>query len=261
MKVTPPNSNILNNVLQQQQKLLQQQATAKRINSAADDAAGLQISNRLTSTINAQQQGQRNLADGIAFARVYEQALQGVNDNLLELDRLAIAAGNGIYSAQDRQALQTEAQGYLANIQQGLETEFAGNRLFSDSARSFNAGDGELNLQTRDAQALLSAQNIFNLDLTNPQGLTAAQNSIRAASEQISAFQAETGASINRLQSALNTVSGREVATSDARSRLADLDYARASSDRAAANILTQSSINVALQARVSAEQALSFFS
>lgn len=261
MKVTPPNSNILNNVLQQQQKLSQQQATAKRINSAADDASGLQISNRLTSTINAQQQGQRNLADGIAFARVYEQALQGVNDNLLELDRLAIAAGNGIYSAQDRQTLQTEAQSYLANIQQGLQTEFAGNRLFSDSARSFNAGDGELNLQTRDAQALLSAQNIFNLDLTNPQGLTTAQSSIRAASEQISAFQAETGASLNRLQSALNAVSGREVATSDARSRIADLDYARASSDRAAANILTQSSINVALQARVSAEQALSFLS
>lgn len=146
MKVTPPNSNILNNVLQQQQKLSQQQATAKRINSAADDAAGLQISNRLTSTINAQQQGQRNLADGIAFARVYDQALQGVNDNLLELDRLAIAAGNGIYSAQDRQALQAEAEGYLANIQQGLATEFAGNRLFSDSARSFNAGDGESEL-------------------------------------------------------------------------------------------------------------------
>lgn len=87
------------------------------------------------------------------------------------------------------------------------------------------------------------------------------QSSIRAASEQISAFQAETGASINSLQSALNAVSGREVATSEARSRIADLDYARASSDRAAANILTQSSINVALQARVSSEQALSLLS
>mgnify|MGYP006159912571 CR=1 FL=1 len=111
------------------------------------------------------------------------------------------------------------------------------------------------------SKALLSAQNIFNLDLTNPQGLTAAQSSIRTASEQISAFQAETGAGINSLQSALNAASGRELATSEARSRIADLDYARASSDRAAANILTQSSINVALQARVSSEQALSLLS
>lgn len=118
-----------------------------------------------------------------------------------------------------------------------------------------------LSLQTRDAQALLSAQNIFNLDLTNPQGLSTVQSSIRAASEQISAFQAETGASINSFQSTLNAVSGREVATSEARSRIADLDYARASSDRAAANMLTQSSINVALQARVSSEQALSLLS
>lgn len=261
MKVNTPNTNILNNVLQQQQKLTQQLATGKRINSAADDAAGLQIANRLSSSINAQEQGQRNLADGIAFARVYDQALQGINDNVLELERLTIAAGNGIYSDADRQALQTEANGYLANIQQGLGAEFAGKALFADSNLAFNAGDSNLALQTRDLGAVLANQNIFNLDLTDPATLSDNLSTIRNTGEQLSAFQAEVGASINALQSAANAVSGQQVATAEARSRIADLDYAKASSERAANNILSQSSINVAMQARVSSEQALSLLS
>lgn len=261
MKVNTPNANMLNNVLQQQQKLSQQLATGKRINSAADDAAGLQIANRLSSNINAQQQGQRNLADGVAFARVYEQALQGINDNVLELERLTIAAGNGIYSAADKQALQAEANGYLANIQQGLTSEFAGKPLFTDTKQAFNTGDSALNVQTQDLNAVLNSQNLFSVDLTDSAGLNNTLTAIRNTAEQLGSFQAETGAAINAMQSASRNVAGQEVATAEARSRIADLDFAKASSERAANNMLTQSSINVALQARVSSEQALSLLS
>ncbi|MDP5034630.1 flagellin [Alishewanella sp. SMS8] len=257
MKITTPSNNILNNVLQQQQKLAQQEASGKRITSAADDAAGLQISNRLNSAINGQQQGQRNIADGVAFARVYEQAVQGVSDNVNEIERLAIAAGNGIYSDADKQALQSEANGYLANIQQGLTTEFAGKKLFEDTALSFNAGNSNLQLQTQDLGAALNSQNLFSIDLTQPQTLT----TVRAVAEQLNALQTEVGASINAFDSASRAVSGQQVATSEARSRIADLDYAKASSERAANNILSQSSVNVAMQARVSSEQALSLLS
>lgn len=261
MKVNPPNANLLGNVLQQQQKLSQQLATGKRINNAADDAAGLQIANRLSSNINAQQQGQRNLADGVAFARVYDQALQGVNDNLLELERLTIASGNGIYSAADRNALQAEANGYLANIQQGLTAEFAGKALFTDSTLAFNAGESTLSLQTQDVGGALTDQNIFNLDLTDANATATNLTAVRTAVEQVTGFQATTGAAINALQSASRSVSGQEVATAAARSRIADLDFAKASSERAANSILTQSATNVAMQARVSAEQALSLLS
>lgn len=261
MKITPNGNNELAGILQKQQKLSQQLATGKRINNAADDAAGLQIANRLSSNINAQQQGQRNLADGVAFARVYDQALQGVNDNLLELERLTIAAGNGIYSEADRQALQTEANGYLANIQQGLTAEFAGKSLFTESDLAFNAGESNLSLQTQDLGTVLANQNIFNLDLTDPSALAASLTAVRGAAEQVNAFQAETGAAINTFQSASRAVAGQEVATAEARSRIENLDYAKASSERAANNILTQSSINVAMQARVSSEQALSLLS
>ncbi|WP_189482901.1 flagellin [Alishewanella tabrizica] len=261
MKVNTPNTNILNNVLQQQQKLAQQQATGKRINSAADDSAGLQIANRLSSTLNAQGQGQRNLADGIAFARVYDQALQGINDNVLELERLTIAAGNGIYNDADRQALQTEANGYLANIQQGLGAEFAGKALFTDSNLTFNAGESSVALQTTDLSAVLADQNLFNLDITQPANQANNLATLRSTAEQLGAFQADIGASINAFQGTANAVSGQQVATAEARSRIADLDFAKASAERAANGILAQSSINVAMQARVTSEQALSLLS
>lgn len=261
MKITSGISNELSTILQQQQKLAQQQATGKRINSAADDAAGLQISNRLSSTVNAQAQGQRNLADGVSFARVYEQALQGINDNVLELERLTIAAGNGIYSDADRQALQTEANGYLANIQQGLGAEFAGKALFTDSNLAFNAGDSNVTLQTRDVGAVLAGQNIFNLDITQPANQANNLATLRSTTEQLGVFQADIGATINAFQGTANAVSGQQVATAEARSRIADLDYAKASAERAANGILAQSSINVAMQARVTSEQALSLLS
>lgn len=258
MKITPGINNGLADILQKQQKLEQQLASGKRINKAADDAAGLQIANRLGSTVNAQEQGQRNLADGIAFARVYDQALQGINDNVMELERLTIAAGNGAYSEADRQALQTEANAYLANIEQGLDAEFAGKTLFSESSLAFNAGDSNLVLQTRDLGTVLTNQNIFNLDLTDPSKQSDNLSSIRNTVEQLGTLRAEMGASINAFQSANSMVSGQQVATAEARARITDLDYAKASSERAANSILSQSSMNVAMQARVSSEQALS---
>uniref|UniRef100_UPI003FA547C2 flagellin N-terminal helical domain-containing protein n=1 Tax=Arsukibacterium sp. TaxID=1977258 RepID=UPI003FA547C2 len=98
MKINNPgNLNPLNQAQLQQDSLLKKLATARRINSAADDAAGLQIANRLDSSTAGKAQGERNLYDGISLARVYEQGLQGINDNLGELNRLAVAAGNGIY--------------------------------------------------------------------------------------------------------------------------------------------------------------------
>jgi flagellin len=94
MKVNTPGSlNTLNQAQLQQESLLKKLATAKRINSAADDAAGLQIANQLSSSINGKGQGERNLYDGVSLARVYEQGLQGINDNLGELNRLAVVAG------------------------------------------------------------------------------------------------------------------------------------------------------------------------
>ncbi len=255
--------NTLNQAQLQQENLLKKLANGRRINSAADDAAGLQIANQLSSSINAKAQGERNLYDGISLSRVYEQALQGVNDNFAELGRLAVAAGNGIYGNQERQALQKEANGLLDNARQIIDnTEFAGKKLFgADASINFESGSGALSLTTTDLGSALQSQNAFNLDLTNPASAAQALGRIEQARDFIGALQAEAGAEANRFAAAARNSSGQQVAESAARSRIADLDYARASSDRAAANILTQSSINVAMQARISSDRALSLLS
>jgi flagellin len=251
--------NSLNQAQQQQENLLKKLAIGRRINSAADDAAGLQIANQLSSSINAKAQGERNVYDGASLARVYEQGLQGINDNLGELNRLAVAAGNGIYGAQERQALQTEADSYLANIQQTIDnTEFAGKKLFgADASVAFGTGNGSLNLTTTDVQAALQNEDAFNIDFTSAASAEASLSRVADAIDVIGGLQAQAGAEANRFASAARNLNGQQIAESAARSRIEDLGYARATSEKTAADILAQSSSSVAMQGRVNQQQAL----
>ncbi|MDX5407672.1 MAG: flagellin [Chromatiaceae bacterium] len=260
MKLNAPGSlNTLNQAQLQQENLLKKLATARRINSAADDAAGLQIANKLSSSINAKAQGERNVYDGISLARVYEQSLQGINDNLGELSRLAVAAGNGIYGAEERAALQSEADAYVANAQQIIDnSEFAGKKLFgADASVTFGTGSGSINLTTTDVAAGLQSTNALNIDLTSSAGAAAALDSLAQARDYIGELQTQAGAEANRFASAASNLNNQQIAESAARSRIEDLDFARATSDKAAADILTNSSVSVALQARLSQQQAL----
>lgn len=264
MKLNAPSSlNTLNQAQLQQDSALKKLATAKRINRAADDAAGLQIANQLSSNINGNAQGERNLYDGVSLARVYEQGLQGINDNLAELNRLAVAAGNGIYGAQERAALQSEADKYVANIQQTVDsTEFGGKKLFvRDGSLSFGTGSGNLSFSTTDVVSGLNQQNIFSIDFSSKEHAAASLSNIQQSLDYIAGLQAEAGASINSFSGAASSLNSQQIAQSAARSRIEDLDYARASSNRVAADILANTSISVALQARMQQQNALNLLS
>ena len=86
----------------------QRLASGLRINSAKDDAAGLQISDRLTSQINGLGQGNRNCNDGIAFAQTIEGAMDEMTNMLQRIRTLSIQAANGTYSQEDRKSIQQE---------------------------------------------------------------------------------------------------------------------------------------------------------
>lgn len=264
MKINSTNvGNGLNQAQLQQDSLLKKLATAKRINNAADDAAGLQIANQLSSSINGKAQGERNVYDGISLARVYEQSLQGINDNLGELSRLAVAAGNGIYGTQERAALQAEADSYVANAQQIIDnSEFAGKKLFgADASVAFGTGSGSVSLTTTDVATGLQSTNALNIDLTSSAGAAAALDSLAQARDYIGELQTQAGAEANRFASAASNLNNQQIAESAARSRIEDLDFARASSDKAAADVLANSSVSVALHARLSQQQALNLLS
>ncbi|MCC5853772.1 MAG: flagellin [Alkalimonas sp.] len=253
------NNSILNQTIAQQDNLFKKLASARRINSAADDAAGLQIANQLTSGINAREQAVRNVYDGVSLARVYDQGLQAIEENLQDLNTLAIQAGNGIYGASERQALQQQADQLLGNIQQVIDnTEFAGKGLFNQSGDvTFGTGDSSLSLSTEDVAAVLTTSNLFDFDLTDPSQLSASLGSVEQSLQQLGGLRADTGATINAFEAAASVIDRQRIGESEARSRIEDLDFAKAVSEQVAGNILLQSSISVAAQGRVQQEQAL----
>ncbi len=238
--------------------MLKKLATAKRITSAADDAAGLQIANRLTQQANGTTQGIRNVYDGISLANVADQTLAGVTDNLNELNRLTVQAGNGMLTADDRKALQDQVSQLTTGIQQQLsDSNFAGIKLF-DQAKSlaFDTGNGLVSVQSDDLSTALTNSGVLAIDVTDAGSLQTAQDSLKSFAEQINASRAEFGASINRFDAAARGLMNMNENTQAARSRIEDLDYAQAVSEQVASQIREKASLAVISQGRLSAEQA-----
>ncbi|KRS21903.1 flagellin, partial [Alishewanella sp. WH16-1] len=139
----------------------QRLASGYRINSAADDAAGLQISNRLTSQINGINQGIRNANDGISLSQVAEGALDEMTTAIQRMRTLVIQSRSGINSQEDRTAIQNEVKQINKEITRIAETtSFAGIPLL----------DGRLN---RDFLVGANAGENINVNLERDEGWTA----------------------------------------------------------------------------------------
>ena len=122
----------------------QRLASGMRINSAKDDAAGLQISDRLTSQINGLNQGNRNTNDGIALAQTIEGALDETTSMLQRIRVLAVQSANGTNSASDRKAIQEEVTQLSQEINRiARQTTFAGNTILNGA----NNPNGKNHLQ------------------------------------------------------------------------------------------------------------------
>lgn len=119
----------------------QRLSSGLRINSAKDDAAGLQISNRLTNQINGLQQGNRNANDGIALCQTMEGALDETTSMLQRIRTLAIQAANGTNTTVDREAIQQEISQLSAEITRiACKTTFAGRQCLAGVAGSDHGG-------------------------------------------------------------------------------------------------------------------------
>ena len=120
----------------------QRLASGMRINSAKDDAAGLQISDRLTSQINGLNQGNRNTNDGIALAQTIEGALDETTSMLQRIRVLAVQSANGTNSASDRKAIQEEVTQLSQEINRiARQTTFAGNTILNGAVVTGKAGN------------------------------------------------------------------------------------------------------------------------
>lgn len=237
-------------------------ASGKRINSAADDAAGLQIANRLTSQIDGTGQAISNSISGISVAQVAQGGLDSISNDLSSLRTLAIQSGNGIYTDADRAALQKQADALLGSIQSTIDkTTFGGQELLkSDGNLGFQVGPNAGQTQdvaTSDVGATLTANGLFSFDVTNPSSLDAALTAVDSSIENVSGLQADYGATQNAFSSRVNALLTGQENEAAARSRIQDADYAVEVSNQVVANILERSSTSVQAQANASAGQAL----
>lgn len=247
---------------------MQQLSTGLRINSAKDDAAGLAISNSMTSQINSMSQGIRNANDGISLAQTGEGALSEVTNMLQRVRQLAVQSSSGTYSTTDRSNMQSEVTSLSAEINNiVVSTQFNGNNLFSTTgAATFNiqAGANATDAITLTSETLstLSTANMIgagaNLLVDSTAHATTTIANVDLALAQVNATSAGLGAGESELSSAVNNLTSGKTNLSAARSRILDTDYSAASTQLSKAQILSQASTAMIAQANQSAQGVLS---
>ena len=243
----------------------QRLSSGLRINSAADDAAGLQISNRLTSQINGLDQAIRNANDGISLSQVAEGAMDEITNALQRIRVLAVQSQNGINSSADRVALQKEVSALKTEISRiATTTQFGGIKLLDGkfSAKFLvgaNAGQNiSVNLSRTGGGYGASGLNINTLSISSVGGASAALASIDSAIKTIDSTRADLGALQNRFQSTIRNLSNIVENVSAARSRIRDTDFAKETAELTRSQIMQQASTTILSQANQRPQAALS---
>jgi flagellin len=236
-----------------------------RINKAADDAAGLQISDRLTSQIEGLDQAVRNANDGISLAQTAEGALVETTTALQRIRVLAIQSQNGINTSADRAALNLEVSALQAEINRIADTtEFGGLSLLDGSFSAqflVGANAGQTISVNLSRTGGFGTSGLFNGQLVSVVTVgqsSAAIASIDAAISAIGNQRAEIGATQNRFQSTIRNLSNISENVSGARSRIRDTDFSVETAELTRNQIIQQASTTILSQANQRPQAALS---
>jgi flagellin len=232
-----------------------------RISSAADDAAGLGISERMRSQIRSYGTAGRNAQDGISMVQTAEGALNEVSSLLGRMRELAVQASNGTLSTADRTTINTEFQAIDDEINRvGGQTEFNGISLLNAaSTTSIQVGiDANQTIDVVTADMQSAALSIDTLDTTSSANANAAITALDAAIDSVSTQRGTFGSSINRLQSAHNSIMNAHENLSAAESRIRDVDVAFETADLSRNTIMQQAATSILAQANQQPQLALS---
>jgi flagellin len=237
----------------QQGKSSEKLSSGFRINRAADDAAGLSISEKMRSQIKSLSQAQRNTQDGVSLVQTAEGAMNEVSDMLTRMKELATQASNGTYSTDDQAAMDNEYQKLKSSITDiATNTKFNGNVLLK-------AGAADVNIQTGDAAGVqvtvkLSAMAIDTVAGTLGDVLTAAtaqtaMTSVDTAIKSVNTARSELGATQNQLEHIANNLGATTEHLQASESRIRDTDMAKEMMTYTKFNILQQAATAMLAQA------------
>ena len=241
-------------------------SSGSKINKAADDAAGLAISENLRGQIRSIRKANQNAGDGISMVQVAEGGLNEISNIIIRLRELGIQAASDTVGDTERGFLDKEVQQLKNELERIAKvTTWGDTKLLDGSTPVFDFQVGIFNNETEDRisfdssnnVATLDALNLGSVDYTSKEGAQESLQLLDAAQTQINGYRANLGALQNRLNSTISNLSIAEENLSAANSRIRDTDVAREAAKLTKENILLQSSISTLAQANQAKSVAL----
>lgn len=260
-------------------KTLTRLSTGKRINTGADDAAGLQIADSLRANTYALNQAVRNANDGLGVAQIADGALQEITNLLTRSVTLAEQAATDTVDSTGRASLDSEFTQIEAEIARIADTtNFNGTSIFGTGTDDINGelcvfvgdinGNSSIAVSIGTITASASAGTVSNLGASGP-GLTSVTlttadsakgslDDIKAALNAVSNMRADIGAGMNRLSSAVSVLQTQSQNTQSAESTIRDANFAEEVANLTKFQILSQSGMAALAQANSSSQNVLS---
>jgi flagellin len=239
-------------------------SSGSRINSAADDAAGLAISNSMQSQITGMNQAISNANDGISLAQTADGALNEVTNSLQRIRELAVQSASGTYTDDDRANMQaevTQLQNQITNIVG--DTTFNGTTLFSttaDTTTTIQTGSNvgqTVDISVGKLDKVATALTLKVDTAADANATLAATGGIDDALKQVDTVRAGLGASESQLNSVVNNLTNDVTNLTDAKSRISDADFSVETTNLAKAQILNQAATAMLAQANQSQQGVL----
>jgi flagellin len=246
-------------------KAMEQLSTGKRINSAADDAAGNAIVSKMTAQVRGLNQAVRNANDGISMVQTVEGALNEVSNMLQRMRELALQSANGTYSTADRTALNSEYSALKDEIERiSDKTTWNGMQVVGSAATSYQlqvGADAGATMTVSFMDVYNSASTVgsaANTGVATAASAATAVTNLDAAISVIDTYRSELGATINRLQYTTDNLTNVSTNTAASRSRIQDTDYAQTTTELAKRQIIQQAATAMLAQANQQPSSVLS---
>lgn len=235
-------------------------SSGKKINSAADDAAGFAIAERMTAQVRGLNMATKNANDGLAMLSTIENATNDVTDMLQRIRELAVQAANDTNGTSDRTYLQTEVDSLVAEI-----NRVSSDTVYNDTVVLDGNLAGSIQVGTDAGQTIdfaidsidATTLGVDALDLSDATNAATALTAIDTAIEQVAGNRAGYGALSNRLEYTVSNLMNVAEFTTAARSRIEDADFAAESARLAKAQVLQQTGTAMLAQANASSQLAI----
>lgn len=241
-------------------------SSGTRITKAADDAAGLAISEKMKANIRSMKQADRNANDGISMVQTAEGGLNEVSSILTRMRELAVQTSSDTVGDVERGMTNMEYQNLKLELERISQvTEFNGKKLLNGEGDKYDfqiganndAFQDRISYDAKQVNARMDSLGLAELDVSSKEGSQESLASVDAAIEKVSGFRSFLGAIQNRLVSTSNNLQVNVENLSSANSRIRDVDYADATAQKAKNDILNAAGTSVLAQANMSGQNAL----